>query len=103
MTSKIDSLGAAAIGAASAPKPAGDKAATNSVASAAPAPPVDKVSLTGEAVRLQQLDKAAASAPVIDSKRVAATKSAVNSGSYRVDSKTVASKLSRMEWELGAQ
>jgi negative regulator of flagellin synthesis FlgM len=103
MTSKIDSLGAAAIGAAAAPKAAGDKAVATAVASAAAAPPVDKVSLTGDAVRMQQLDRSAAAAPAVDSSRVAAVKSAIASGSYTVNAGAVAGKLSRMEWELGGQ
>ena len=103
MTSKIDSLGGGAVGAASAPKTAADKAVATAVASAAAAPPVDKVSLTGDAVRMQQLEQAAANAPVIDSRRVAAAKSAIAGGSYAVNSKTVAARLSRAEWDLGGQ
>ncbi len=103
MTSKIDSLGGAAVVAATTPKLVGDKAVAAAVTSAAPAAPVDKVSLTGDGVRLQQLNQSVANAPVVDSKRVAAAKSAIAGGSYRVDSKTIAGKLTRMEWELGGQ
>lgn len=105
MTSKIDSLGAAPIGAAAAPKVSGDKAATNVASAAPPAPaaPVDKLSLTGDAVRLQQLDKAASKEPVVDSRRVVAAKDAIAGGRYRVDAQAVAGKLSRLEWEMGGR
>ena len=101
MTSKIDSLGSAAIGLGSAIKGATDKPLSTAVSSAAAAAPVDKVSLTGDAVRMQQLDRAASVAPDVDTKKVASIKSAIASGNYRIDSQAVASKLARMDWELG--
>ena len=101
MTSKIDSLAPAVINLGSAAKTAADKTAATAVASGTPPAPVDKVSLTGNAVRMQQLAKAAAEAPVVDAKRVNATRSAIASGNYRIDAKSIAAKLSRMDWELG--
>ncbi|MDR3415001.1 MAG: flagellar biosynthesis anti-sigma factor FlgM [Nevskia sp.] len=112
MTPKIDSLGTAAAGLSNPVKssgPAAGTTATTSVATsspaapAAPTPPVDKVSLTGDAVRLQQLDRSTAgssSEPQVDSKRVSSLRSAIASGRYKVDAKAVASKLTRMEWDL---
>ena len=105
MTSKISSLGdspgSAAIGLGGAVKAAADKLAAGNIASSGPAAPVDKVSLTGDAVRMQQLDKAATAAPVVDGKKVAAIKTALAGGSYRVNSHATAGKLARMDWELG--
>ena len=100
MTSKIDSLGTVAIGLASGAKAASEKPATAAIASAQPAPPVDKVSLTGDAVRMQQMDKSMAAVPQVDSARVATVKAAIASGRYQVDARTVAAKLSRFEWEM---
>lgn len=60
----------------------------------------DSVKLTGDAVLLQQLEKAAAEAPVVDERRVAEVRQALADGSYRVDPQTVAAKLARMEWEF---
>jgi negative regulator of flagellin synthesis FlgM len=101
MTSKIDSMSPTLVSLGGATKAGADKASGSAVASGAPAAPVDKVSLTGNAVRLQQLSQAASEAPVVDTKKVNATRSAIASGTYRVDSKSVAAKLSRMDWELG--
>lgn len=100
MTGKIDSLGTVAVGLGSTGKAAADRPAASGVASAAPAAPADKVSLTGDAVRMQQLEKAVAEGPQIDSARVAATKAAIASGRYKVDARTVAAKLTRFEGEL---
>lgn len=100
MTSKIDSLGTVAIGLASGAKSVSEKPATAAVASAQPTPPVDKVSLTGDAVRMQQLDRVMAAVPQVDSGRVATVKAAIATGRYQVDTRTVAAKLSRFEWEM---
>jgi len=102
MTSKIDSLVPAPISFGGTAKTAADKSASTAVASSGAPTPVDKVSLTGNAVRMQQLAQAVAETPEIDTKRVASTRSAIASGSYQVDSKSVAAKLTRMDWELGA-
>ena len=100
MTSKIDSLGTVAVGLGAAGKAAADRPATAAVASTAPAAPVDRVSLTGDAVRMQQLDKAVVQAPKVDAARVAGIKAALAGGRYQVDAKNVAAKLSRFEWEM---
>jgi negative regulator of flagellin synthesis FlgM len=103
MTSKIDSLSPALVGLGAATKAGADKATATAVASGAPAAPVDRVSLTGNALRLQQLAQAATDAPAVDTKKVNATRSAIASGSYKVNSKSVAAKLSRLDWELGTR
>jgi len=102
MTSKIDSLVPAPISFGGTAKTAADKSASSAVASSGAPAPADKVSLTGNGVRMQQLAQAVAETPEIDTKRVASTRSAIASGSYRVDSQSVAAKLTRMDWELGA-
>ncbi|WP_051749037.1 flagellar biosynthesis anti-sigma factor FlgM [Nevskia soli] len=101
MTSKIDSLNPAAINLGAATKAAADKGAGTAVASSAAPAPVDKVSLTGNAVRLQQLAIAASETPEVDTKRINATRSAIASGTYQINAKSIAAKLSRMDWELG--
>jgi negative regulator of flagellin synthesis FlgM len=100
MTTKIDSLGTVAVSLGSTGKATGERSAATGVASTAPAAPADKVSLTGEAVRMQQLDQAVNDGPQVDSKRVAAVKSALANGSYQVNAQTVAAKLSRFEWDM---
>jgi negative regulator of flagellin synthesis FlgM len=100
MTSKIDSLGSVVISLGSAAKASAGQPASTAVASAAPAAPTDKVSLTGAAVRMQQLTETAGDGPQVDAQRVAALKSAIANGSYKVDAGSVASKLSRFEWEM---
>jgi negative regulator of flagellin synthesis FlgM len=100
MTSKIDSMSTVAVGLAGGAKAVSDKPATAAVASAQPAPPVDKVSLTGDAMRMQQLDKSMATGPEVDSGRVTSVKAAIAAGRYSIDARTVAAKLSRLEWEM---
>lgn len=100
MTNKIDSLGTVIISLGSAGKAAAGQSASTAVASAAPAAPADKLSLTGTAVRMQQLAETVSNGPQVDTKRVATLKSAVASGNYKVDARSVASKLSRFEWEM---
>ncbi len=100
MTSKIDSVGSMAVSLGSAGKVAADRPASTAVASAAPAAPADKVSLTGDAVRMQQLDKAVNEGPKVDSARVSSIKRAVASGRYQVNAEKVAAKLTRFEWDM---
>ena len=100
MTNKIDSLGTVAASLGGTGKVSSERPSASGVASSAPAAPVDKVSLTGDAVRMQQLDKAVNEAPQVDSARVTSIKSAVSSGRYQVDAGKVAAKLTRFEWDL---
>ena len=92
-------MGSAAIS-LGGPRPVSEQSAATSVASAQPAAAVDKVSLTGDGVRMQQLSKAAAAGPDIDTGRVAAAKAAIANGSYQVNAQSVASKLTRFEWDM---
>ena len=81
-------------------KIAADRPAGADTASAGPAAAVDKVSLTGDALRMQQLVKTATSGPVVDSARVNAAKAAIAGGRYKIDSRSVAAKMQRFEWEM---
>ncbi len=103
MTTKIDSLGSATISALNAVKGAAEKPASDAAENTAAASPasVDTLSLTGNALHLQQLEKASGGAPGVDGKRVATVRAAIAEGRYSVDAKSVASKLARFEWDLG--
>ena len=57
----------------------------------------DTVQLTDSARALQELEKALADAPVVDSKRVDEIRQAIASGTYEVDAERVAQKLIDLE------
>jgi negative regulator of flagellin synthesis FlgM len=101
MATKIEAYSAAAAGsqtsaprAVSAVGKSGSSAAGNSVQS------IDSVQLTPDALQLSQLEKSISSIPVANNQRVAQVRQAVNDGSYKIDPQSVASKLTRMEWDL---
>jgi len=102
MTTKITSASSSAIGSLSAPKAGAVRPTPGGSASASGPAAADKVSLTGDAVRMQQLEKSLSESPdnQVDLNRVAAAKAAIANGTYKVDSKAVAAKLSRMESAL---
>lgn len=60
----------------------------------------DRVSLTGEARQLKELETELASRPVVDSQRVEAVRSAVENGTFTVDSVRIAEKLISLEQAL---
>jgi negative regulator of flagellin synthesis FlgM len=62
----------------------------------------DRVQLTGDAVNLQQFQKAATEAPAGNRARVERIKLAVANGSYSIDPMKIAARLSRLDGELGA-
>ena len=70
----------------------GESATTNAGA--------DRVSLTGEARQLQQLENQLASQPVVDSQRVEAVRNAVENGSFTVNPERIADKLISLEQAL---
>ena len=102
MTNKIDAYtNAIAAGRTSArPAVAPTQSATSSDVKPQQVAATDKVSLTGDAHQLQQLEKTIAAIPVADHARVSRVKQAIASGTYAVDTRAVASKLARSEWEL---
>jgi negative regulator of flagellin synthesis FlgM len=60
----------------------------------------DRVSLTGEARQLQELETRLASEPVVDSQRVEAVRSAVENGTFTVNPERIAEKLMSLEEAL---
>jgi negative regulator of flagellin synthesis FlgM len=60
----------------------------------------DRVSLTGEARQLKELESGLASRPVVDSQRVEAVRSAVESGTFKVNPERIAEKLISLEQAL---
>lgn len=74
---------------------------TNSVATEAGRKPgSDSVSLTGTAQQLRGIEQSLASQPVVDAQRVAATRQAIENGSYEIDPNRIASKMISMELAL---
>ena len=61
---------------------------------------IDSARFTPDALQLQQIESSIAKIPVSDHQRVAELRQAIGNGSYKVDTKAVAGKLARMEWEL---
>jgi negative regulator of flagellin synthesis FlgM len=62
----------------------------------------DPVQITGSAKQLAALEQALKDQPVVDEARVAALRSAIESGTYQVDAARVADKLLRMEDQLSS-
>jgi len=60
----------------------------------------DRVSLTGEARRLQELETRLASEPVVDTQRVAAVRNAVEDGTFTVNPERIADKMMSFEKAL---
>ena len=60
----------------------------------------DKVSLTGDASRLQELERQLQSQPVVDSQRVDAVRSAVENGTFEVNPERIADKMMSLEQAL---
>jgi negative regulator of flagellin synthesis FlgM len=57
----------------------------------------DHLTLTSSARSLQKIEDAIAQTPVVNSSKVAAVKQAISSGTYQVNSSSVADKLLRFE------
>ena len=72
----------------------GDNKAVSKVA------PLDSVKLTPDAVLLHKLESSIAQIPVADHQRVAQVHQAIENGTYQVDTRKIAAKLARMEWDL---
>ena len=75
---------------------------TNSPAGEAAAAPgqSDRISLTGQARQLQELEARLASQPVVDSQRVEAVRSAVENGTFTINPQRIADKLMSLEEAL---
>jgi negative regulator of flagellin synthesis FlgM len=60
----------------------------------------DRVSLTGQARQLRELETQLSSQPVVDSQRVTAVRSAVENGTFAVNPQRIAEKLISLEQAL---
>ena len=60
----------------------------------------DRVSLTGEAQKLKELERDLASQPVVDSQRVNAVRDALADGSFAVNPQRIAEKMISLEQAL---
>jgi negative regulator of flagellin synthesis FlgM len=60
------------------------------------------VRVSGEAAGLASLERSLAESPAFDAARVAALRSAIESGSYKADPEQIASRMTAMERLLGA-
>ncbi len=60
----------------------------------------DTVNVSRSSVLLSELEQVVSSLPVVDSARVDALKQAIASGTYEVDSSSVAERMMRLEREL---
>ena len=63
-------------------------------------PAADHVTLTDSAVTLQKLGAAVAAAPVVNAAKVASARQAVHSGTYHVNTASVANKILGFESSL---
>jgi len=60
----------------------------------------DSVNLTGEARQMQSLEARIASAPVVDTQRVQAVRTAVENGTFTVNPERIADKMISLEQAL---
>jgi flagellar biosynthesis anti-sigma factor FlgM len=103
MTQKIDNVTPGVTAAAGRAKSA------EAGAAAAPGVPVakvaegDSVKLTGDALYMSQLSSALKDVPANDDRRVERARTAIANGAYSVNPRTIASKLMRLEWEMGGR
>jgi negative regulator of flagellin synthesis FlgM len=101
MTTRIDTYAATAAGSLRSPKSADANAKTaSSDGPVSNVARIDSAKFTPHALQLQQIESRIGEMPVADHQRVAAVRSAIENDSYKVNSKAVASKLARMEWEI---
>ena len=61
----------------------------------------DKVTLTNTAEQLQRLDKQLQDTPDVDSARVEAIRSAIEDGSFEIDTGAIADKLIQTDKDIG--
>lgn len=90
---KIGEAGNAKKAGVSAPQPDAGKAASGGS--------VDTVELTSGAKLLERLDKTLAELSAVDSTRIDAVRSAIESGDYTIDADKIADAIIRFDRELG--
>jgi negative regulator of flagellin synthesis FlgM len=87
---------------ASVDKPQNDNGKTGGERNSPSASSADRVSLTGGARQLRELESGLASQPVVNSQRVEAVRSAMESGTFKVNPERIAEKLISLEQALTA-
>ncbi len=60
----------------------------------------DSVSITPQAKQLNELQKKAHEAPVVDQKKVAELKKAISSGDYKINPEKLAASIANFEFDL---
>lgn len=103
MTVKIETSspgGPRPVAGGSAAKSAAAVAGDSSSATVAATPASDRVQLTGDAVNLQQYEKALAAVPRTDAGKVERLRAAVDNGSYQPNPAAIAAKLARFEYAM---
>lgn len=103
MTVKIDNFSAGGprpVTSSGAAKSANAVAGDSSSASVSAVSANDRVQLTGDAVNLQQFEKALASVPRTDAGKVEKLRAAIDSGSYQPNPAAIAAKLARFEYAM---
>lgn len=99
MNNKIEGL-PSAVARPSTATPSKSQAGPSSAASAPPAGGSDSVSLSEAAIDLAAISRQLSAAPAVDAAKVAAVRSALESGSYEVDAREIARRLLQQESEL---
>lgn len=100
MNTKIDGLQSPVSRGTNAPAPS--PAAGAGAAKGAPATGSDdSVQLSGDAVDIVALAKSLGGAPAFDSAKVQAVRTALETGTYRIDAQEIARRLVQLERQLG--
>jgi negative regulator of flagellin synthesis FlgM len=104
MSNKIQGFGPQQPLVSGGTRPSGTEKVSPAEGGSAPAgggaAPADTITLSHSANQLQKLADAVAAAPVVDAGRVATVKSAIEQGTYQVDSQRVATKLLAAQKDL---
>ncbi|MGH8443878.1 MAG: flagellar biosynthesis anti-sigma factor FlgM [Solimonas sp.] len=80
--------------------PAARAGGTPTAAAVSPVPQQDSLSLTDDALLLQQTAAAASAASGVDQGRIDAISRQIGDGSYRADAQTIAARLMKSETEI---
>jgi negative regulator of flagellin synthesis FlgM len=105
MTEKINGQGLKATDTASTrraetAKPASKESQGAASRGAAPATTGDTVNITPSGMLMSKLEEVVQSAPIVDSKRVAAIKDALAMGNYEIDDQRVANRMLKFERDV---
>lgn len=100
MTTKINGGAVDGYAALTRAPAAGTSRGAAAATSTAATTPSDSVSLTRDAMLLQQTADAVAASDGFDAARVAKVSAELQSGTYKVDPQAIAAKMMKNEWEL---